>query len=297
LFRLHGFEQKQKIGRAKHRRQPGFDGLLRIRAGLQLGVVNNMITAIVNAPTESLQNCSLTHLDRHPIQFDLALQQHANYASTLHEMGARVEMLKINQESPDAVFVEDAAIVLDELAIVTSMGNAKRRCEVEAVASVLSRFRADVRRIRLPARIEGGDVLALGKTLFVGQSSRTDVAGLWALEEIVKPFGYDVRPVSVRECLHLKTGVTALDESTLVCNPKWIDVSAFGDFRLIHVDPREPWAANVLRINDRLILNGSFPRTADRIDAVRGGNRRVVISEFGKAEAGLTCMSIVFKGD
>lgn len=253
-----------------------------------------MTTALMNVPAECLRDCALTFRDRQPIDIDLAIQQHADYASALRQMGVYVEILRINDMSPDGVFVEDAAIVLDECAIVASMGIEARRAEVDAMADVLSRFRSDLRRIHWPARIEGGDVLVVGKRIYVGQSSRTNAAGLLAVKEIAAPLGYDVRSVTVRGCLHLKTGVTAIDETTLICNPEWIDVSAFYDVDLMHVDPHEPWAANILRVDDQLLLNGSFPRTADRIDAIRGGNHRIVVSEFAKAEAGLTCLSIVF---
>ena len=254
-----------------------------------------MRIALLNKPTPALEECQLTFLGRDSIQLEFALQQHAEYAAALCKMGVHVEMLEVNQSCPDAVFVEDTAIILDEVAVITSMGSASRRTETAAMAGATSNFRRDVRRISLPATIDGGDVLRVGKTLFVGKSSRTNDAGINAFEEIVKFFSYAVHRVQVSGCLHLKTGITALNDETVVCNPDWVDVSRFADYRLIQVDAREPWGANALRIGDRLLLNTSYPRTADRIDALNFECVRVDISEFGKAEAGLTCLSIVFE--
>ena len=158
----------------------------------------------------------------------------------------------------------------------------------------LAKWRPVVRTITAPANIEGGDVLRVGKTLFVGESPRTNQVGIAALAAMVQPFGYQVQAVRVHGCLHLKTGITALDDETLLCNRDWIDGSSFVNYRLIDVDAQEPWSANVLRINERLLVNAAYPRTADRLEVLRFDCRRVDISEFGKAEAGLTCLSLVF---
>jgi len=254
-----------------------------------------MKIAIVNRPNFALKQCELTFLNRVSIDLATAQKQHSNYIEALRNTGAQVEVLEVNQTSPDSAFVEDVAVILDELAVITSMGIAARREEVILMADLIAGFRQEVRHIPLPATIEGGDVLRVGKTLFVGESSRTNRAGIATLGEIVRPFGYNVVSVRVHGCLHLKTGVTALNDETFILNPDWIDPSPFENFKLIHVASDEPWGANVLRIENCLIVNASYPRTADRIDALGLRSDRVYISEFGKAEAGLTCMSLVFE--
>ena len=254
-----------------------------------------MKIAILNRPSRALEKCELTFMDRNTIHFDVALKQHADYATVIRDVGVQVEMLEVTQAAPDSVFVEDTAIILDELAIVTSMGSASRRVEIEAMSEVVAGFRETVKRISSPANIEGGDVLRVGKTLFVGESSRTNAAGISALDKFVRPYGYRVCPVKVRGCLHLKTGITALDDETFIYNSQWIDASPFAEAKLIDVAVDEPFGANVLRIDDQLILNAAYPRTADKIEALKFKTKRVNISEFGKAEAGLTCMSLVFE--
>lgn len=252
-----------------------------------------MYIGILNKPSKELENCELTYMDRKPILFEKALQQHTHYASVLESIGVRVHQVEVNQSSPDSVFVEDVAIILDEIAIMTSMGTPSRRGELKEMETVISAFRSRLYHIHVPAAIEGGDVLRVGKTLFVGQSSRTNTAGIHALRDIVSRYGYEVVPVHVHGCLHLKTGVTALNDDTLIVNPKWIDTHPFRKFKCIEVVNGEPWAANVLRVDDQLIVNAAYPETAKIIRSLGYNVHEADISEFGKAEAGLTCMNLI----
>ncbi len=254
-----------------------------------------MKIALLNKPSSAIERCELTFMDREPIQLSEALKQHSLYAEALSRAGLNVMMHEVNPESPDAVFVEDVAIILDEIAIITSMGTASRRSEVDSMAKIISRYRDTVHHVHLPATIEGGDVLRVGKKLFVGVSSRTNRAGISTLSEIVSPFGYQVVPVEVSGCLHLKTGVTALNDESFVLNSAWIETSPFNDYLLIEVAHNEPFAANVLRVDENLILNGAYPLTAKKIQNAGFSFDLVDISELGKAEAGLTCMSLIFE--
>ncbi len=253
-----------------------------------------MKIGIINKPSLELMQCELTFLDRESIHYDIAMNQHAQYADALQQAGVDVHVFDKNQTSPDSVFVEDVAIILDELAIICSMGTPSRRGEIDEMKKIISQFRDNIHQIRLPATIEGGDVLRVGRTLYVGQSSRTNIEGIDALIDIVSAFGYRVVPIRVYGCLHLKTGVTALSDDTLLINPNWIDVEHFNEYKLIEVAPDEPWAANVLRIDDYLITNAAFPETAKIIRSSGFDIHEIDISEFSKAEAGLTCMSLVF---
>ena len=254
--------------------------------------------AIVRAPAPALaEHCELTFLERSAMSFERLQRQHADYRAALASAGAEVQRLDALDALADSVFVEDAALVLDEIAILTRPGATSRQAEPETLATTLSRHRR-VERILAPGTLEGGDVLRIGRTLYVGLTTRTNRAGIERLDALVRPHGYTVIAVTVHGSLHLKTACTALDADTLLLHPGWIDASPFTGFARIAVDDDEPFAANVLPVGDARILNAAFPRTRQRVEdfCARRGLRAIAvdISEFGKAEAGLTCMSLVF---
>jgi dimethylargininase len=253
-----------------------------------------MLTALTKAPAPSLVNCELTYLTREPIHFERARQQHQQYCAALEAGGARVITLPADGDQPDSVFVEDAAVIFDEVAVVTPLGVESRRAEAERLEPEIARFRPTV-RIAPPALIEGGDVLRMGKTVYAGLSSRTGAAGVEALRRVVAPYGYEVVTAPVSGCLHLKTGCTALDDNTLLVNPEWVDVAPFHGRKIVPVAPDEPWAANVLRLGSSLVVNAAFPQTMRAVEQRGHRVRPVDISEFMKAEAGLTCLSLLFE--
>lgn len=250
--------------------------------------------AITREVSSALASCELTHLARAPIDVGVARAQHGVYEHALAEAGYRVERLASGPDTPDSVFVEDMAIVFDELAIVTRPGAESRRAEVSAVADALEPHRA-LRFIEPPGTIDGGDVLAVGRDVFIGRSTRTNSAAIGQVRRILAPLGYEVREVEVRECLHLKSAVTAIAPRLLLANPQWIDRQAFADYDIVDVDPREPAAANALWLHDRVVFPTAFPRTADRI-ASRGLRVRMVdASELAKAEGAVTCCSLIVR--
>ncbi len=251
-----------------------------------------MPIALTREPASTIVHCELTYIERETIDFERALQQHRRYREMLTQCGAQVITLPAHEALPDSVFVEDPAIVLDEVAILASPGPASRRAEVDLIEPELARFRPTM-RISPPAIIEGGDVLRIGKTLYVGLSSRTNHAGVAALRQIAEPYGYAVAPVAVWGCLHLKTGCTALDEHTLLVNPDWIDPTLLAGYRLVSVAPEEPWAANVLRVNSALMMNAACPETIRRVESLGFRVTPIDLTEFMKAEAGPTCMSLL----
>ena len=252
-----------------------------------------MLLAITHVPSPKLQECELTFLQSEPISLSKAQEQHTAYCAMLERCGAKVVVMTQNSECPDSVFVEDPIIVFDEVAVLTSMGVESRRQESEAMETVFSQYRR-IERISLPAKIEGGDVLKIGKDIFVGRSARTNDAGIDALEVIIKPLGYRVIPVDVTGCLHLKTGCTALDDKTILLNPAWLDARAFEGYTMICVPQDEPFGANVLRLGKVLCMNEAFPKSIALVKSLGYTVDSVNISEFVKAEAGLTCMSVPF---
>lgn len=250
------------------------------------------LLAITRAVSGSFADCELTHLAREPIDIEVARRQHAAYERALERAGCRVERLPEQPELPDAVFVEDTALVLDEAAVILRPGALSRRGETASVAAALAEQRRLV-ELRGPGTIDGGDVLRLGRRLFVGRSTRSDAQGIDELRRRVAPFGYDVVGVPLAGCLHLKSAVTALSDELVLLNPEWVDRRAIAGVEAIEVDPAEPFAANALAFARRLVYAAAFPRTAERL-AARGFELDLVdLSEMAKAEGAVTCCSLI----
>ena len=253
-----------------------------------------MLTAITRGVSPGIVNCELTFVARQDIDLSKAAAQHRAYEQLLEQCGARVISLPAEPALPDSMFVEDPAIVLDELAIILPLGTESRRPEAASIEEVLSNFRK-IARVELPGQVEGGDVLRVGRRLFVGLSSRTNNDGIRQLAAIVKNYGYEVLSVPVTGCLHLKSAVTYAGRNTLLANRAWFEANAFEGFDWIDVAPEEPHAANALAIGGTLIYPASFPQTRSRLE---GGGFQISaldISELQKAESGLTCSSLLFE--
>jgi dimethylargininase len=252
-----------------------------------------MLTAITRAVSPALAQCELSFISRQPIDLVKARAQHHAYEELLSELGVRVISLPPEADLPDSMFVEDPALVLDELAVILPLGAESRRPEAAAIAAALEPFRK-LAHVRLPGTIEGGDVLRLGRKLFVGLTRRSNPEGIAQLSDIVGPFGYTVVGVPVTGCLHLKSAVTGLDERTLLANRRWFDSSFFAGYDWVDVDPSEPHAANALALCASIVFPASFPLTRARI-AARGFHvTSLDIAELQKAESGLTCSSLIF---
>ncbi len=253
-----------------------------------------MLTAITRPVSPSINRCELGFLPRREIDFGLASDQHDQYEACLADLGLRVLQLPQAPDLPDAVFVEDAAVVVNEVAVMTRTGAASRRPEVESVAEGLAPHRP-LRWIREPATLDGGDVMHAGSTLFVGTSLRTNEDGVRQLAAEFQPFGYAVQAVPVRDCLHMKSACCYLGRQTILANRAWVDTSSLREYRIIDVDPQEPWAANALPIGERIVMPACFPRTAQILEKAGWRVVPVDVSELMKAEAGVTCMSLIFE--
>jgi dimethylargininase len=253
-----------------------------------------MLTALTRAVSRSLASCELTWLPRQPIYIDLAIEQHKQYERSLTAMGIHVISLPEQPAMPDAVFVEDPLLVFDELAIITRMGSPSRRAETETLAEAISPFRP-VRFLKEPATLDGGDVMRIGRDVFVGLSSRTNHAGVDQLTRQLQPSGYRVQPVEVRGCLHLKSACCALGGGKILANSDWLDPAPLRDYQIVEVDSAEPGAANVLRIGATVLMPASFPLTKDLLLRQGFDVRTVNISELMKAEAAITCSSVIFQ--
>jgi dimethylargininase len=228
-----------------------------------------------------------------PIDLARARQQHADYEQCLRALGCTVTRLPATAAMPDSVFIEDIAVVVDEVAIITRPGAVSRRIEVEAVAAALGPFRS-LARITAPAIVDGGDVLTIGRRVVVGISGRTNHEGAEQVRAALAPLGYQVDEVAVSGCLHLKSAATALADDAVLINKRWIDPSCFDWCRRIEVDPREPHAANAVRAGGSILFPAEYPRTRDRIAADGFDVRTVEAGELAKAEGAVTCCSLIF---
>jgi dimethylargininase len=251
-----------------------------------------MLLALTRAVSPAMASCELTHLERVPIDAALAASQHHDYEQLLRQLGCRVEQVTPAPTLPDSVFIEDTAVVLDEVAVIARPGAESRRLEVESVAYAL-RQRRPLAMITAPGTLDGGDVLTVGKVLYVGQSGRTNDEGIAQLRRHVAPFGYEVHAVRPTGCLHLKTAVTAVSDTVVLLNPEWISPAEFRGLDALAVDHAEPFAANVVRVGHAVLTAAAFPRTRALLEGQGIDVHAVDVSELAKAEGAVTCCSIL----
>src|SRR5580765_3055074 len=202
-----------------------------------------MLIAVTRAVSPTLANCELTHRPRDPISVADAMAEHAAYEAALRSAGATVVRAPAEPDLPDAVFVEDTAIAFDEVIVITRPGAATRRREVESMAAVLAAYKP-IARIQSPATIDGGDVLRVGRTIYVGLSSRTNLEAIAQLGTLLAQWDYEVIPVPFHGCLHLKSAVTQVGLRQLLMNDRYVQPASFRDMDILTVAPAEPDGAN-----------------------------------------------------
>lgn len=252
-----------------------------------------MRIAITRGVSPAIARCELTHIERCEIDLNTIRAQHDNYVESLRRVGCHVVLLPVEPELPDSMFVEDIAVVVDEVAVLTRPGAVSRAGETPAIAAALKQYR-QLATVEPSGTIDGGDVLRMGRTFYVGMSSRTNRDGAAQLRKIVSPFGYRVIEVDVTGCLHLKSAVTQCAEEAVLMNTQRVDPKHFAGMRIIEVDPSEPEAANCLLECGTLFFPAAFSRTRARLEAAGLQCHTLDISEIAKAEGALTCCSITF---
>lgn len=255
-----------------------------------------MLIAYTREISPALADCELTHLERQPLDVAGAQAEHEAYERTLERLGARVRRLPPTPLLPDGVFVEDAAVVLDEVAIITRPGAASRQPETESVAAALAAHRP-LLHVAAPGTLDGGDVLVAGRTLYVGRSTRTSRDAIAQLATALARFGYDVVPVEFRGCLHLKSAVTRIADDLLLLNPEWVSPTSFAGHRALAVDPSEPHAANALALGGAVVHPQHHAKTRARIESAGFTVAPVPQVELAKAESGVTCSSLLVTVD
>lgn len=251
-----------------------------------------MPTAITRGVSPRFADCELTHLERQPIDVAVASAQHEGYVRALRQAGCEIVELPPERDLPDSVFIEDTAVILPEVAIITRPGADSRKPETEGVARVLSSYR-ELAAIRAPATLDGGDVLLLDKEVYVGLSTRSSLQAIEQLRSVLGQFGYTVFDVQLTGCLHLKSAVTSIGSGRLLINREWADARAFENHELFDISVAEPFAANILMIGGTGIYPAGFPETADML--VKRGVKllTVDVSELAKAEGAVTCCSLI----
>lgn len=252
------------------------------------------LIAFVRAPSPALQQGERSHIEREPIDFALALEQHSRYVQALKDTGATIIEAPAAPELPDSVFIEDTALVLGSLAIIARPGAESRRPEVAAVAATLSRY-CEVADPPPGVYFDGGDILTVGRRVYVGRGKRTNQAAIDYLTTLLGTRNYEVVPVEVSGCLHLKSAVTNLGNDTVLIHTSWIPRAAFARHAQVEVHPQEAGAC-ALRVGEHLFMSSSYPRTARRVEAHGFTPRLLDLSEFHRAEGGLTCLSILVPG-
>ena len=253
-----------------------------------------MQIALTREVSRAIVNCELTHLERLPINVERARTQHRQYEAALKQLGLAVLSLPEAPTLADSVFVEDTALLLDECAIITRPGAESRRTETEDIAKMLAPYRK-LFHIQAAARVDGGDILQVGKRIYVGLSTRSDTNAIEQMQDFLQPYGYELQAVRVTGCLHLKSAVTQVTKVTLLINPAWVDKNNFHDVKFIEIDTSEPYAANAVLIDGTIIYPKAFPKTQARLAAAGIPMLTVEADELAKAEGAVTCCSLIFK--
>lgn len=253
-----------------------------------------MVVAVTREVSSRFNECEITHIDRTPIDVDIARQQHHEYVQALTQIGCQVIELPEQRDLPDSVFVEDAAFILPEVAVITRPGADSRKPETESIVQALSPYRPLV-HVTAPATVDGGDVLVLGRNIYIGMSTRSTMEAVTQLQGLLDSYGYKVTGLELTDCLHLKTAVTRVDDKTLLINKNWVDPAHFSGYELIDVDPTEPFAANCLPVKDVVIYPTTFPKTQAKL--VQKGFKiiNVNLDELAKAEGAVTCCSLIIE--
>ena len=253
-----------------------------------------MLTAMTREINAAMGSCELTFLLRDKIDMDPAKQQHQQYQSVLSSLGCEIVIVSTESNLADSVFIEDTAVVLDEIAVLCRPATALRGQEVAGVKDVLQQYRT-LASIQSPGTLEGGDLLRVGNIIYAGLSTRSNQSGIEQLRYIVADYGFSVESVETKKCLHLKSAVSEVAPGVLLINSDWISRSVFKNYELIDVDKEEAHAANALLVDQKVIYPSSFPRTLEKLVNAGLDVTQVNVSELQKAEGAVTCCSLIFK--
>ncbi|MEJ8638601.1 dimethylargininase [Streptomyces sp. NPDC006475] len=246
--------------------------------------------ALIRRPSPRLAEGLVTHIERTPVDAALALEQWQTYAETLREHGWETVETEPADDCPDGVFVEDTVVVFRNVALIARPGAESRRPETAAVEESLARLGCSVNWVWEPGTLEGGDVLKVGDTIYVGRGGRTNAAGVAQLRQVFEPLGARVVAVPISKVLHLKSAVTALPDATVIGYPPLVETPSVFPRHL--PVPEESGAHVVLLGGGRLLMAASAPKSAELFADLGYEPVPVDISEFEKLEGCVTCLSV-----
>lgn len=256
----------------------------------------NFTQAIVRLPAANFA-AGITTVDLGQPNYQLALQQHADYCEALLTCGVAVRVLEADTAFPDSTFVEDTAVLTPRGAVLTRPGAASRLREVESIGKVLSTYYPTLHRITEPGKLDGGDVCQVDDHFFIGLSHRTNDEGAAQLTWFLQSFGYTTSLIDLRSLsniLHLKSGLAYLGEGLLVLAATLADEPEFQSFRRLRVDFGSDYAANCIRVNDHVLIAAGFPAFDKELEDFGYRTIELQMSEFQKMDGGLSCLSLRF---
>ncbi|MFN2357654.1 MAG: dimethylarginine dimethylaminohydrolase family protein [Desulfotignum sp.] len=249
--------------------------------------------AMVKTPCKNMVN-GISHANLGTPDHALAVKQHERYIQALASCGLEVIVLDPDEAFPDSTFIEDTCLVTGSVTVITRPGAVSRQGEIHAVTQAMARFDRPMAAIQAPATLDAGDVMMVQDHFYVGLSDRTNAAGISRLKEILAPYGYTVSPIELTTVLHLKTGVSYLENNCLLAWGEFVTKPELAGFTILPVDDTESYAANCVWINDRVLVPQGFDKTRDMIENQGYETIAVDVSEFRKLDGGLSCLSLRF---
>ena len=249
---------------------------------------------IVRIPARSVVD-GITSQNLGKPDIELTLEQHRKYIETMKKTGVEVRILPADERFPDGNYVEDVAVLTDKCAVITNPGAESRKEEIHSIVGVLKEYYEDIEYIKTPGELEGGDIMRVGDHFYIGQSMRTNSEGARQLIAILEKYGYTGSTISVTECLHLKTGITYMEDGNFLAIGEHVLNSEFiENYNIIEIPSDETYAVNCIRMNDYVVMPEGFPKTRKILDGLGYKVLETPMSEFEKMDGGLTCLSLRF---
>lgn len=249
--------------------------------------------AIVRRPGKSMVD-GIGPGNQGPVNYENALRQHDSYIEALKKVGVEVTVLDALEEFPDSCFVEDTAVLTKKFAILCNPGADSRNGEKYPMHETLKGFYKDIEEIKAPGTVDGGDVMMVGDFFYVGVSARTNEEGARQFVEYLRKYGYDGMAVTLKEMLHLKTGLAYLENNNLLIAGEFIEDPVFKDFNKVVIPDDEGYAANCIWMNDHVLVPEGYPKVKKAIEDLGYKIIEVDTSEFKKLDGGLSCLSLRF---
>jgi dimethylargininase len=248
---------------------------------------------IARTPCQNLVD-GITSADLGKPDYNLALKQHQSYLDAMKQCGVEITLLDADNDFPDSCFVEDVALMTPHCAVITNPGAATRQAEINSMIPVVKQFRDNVEYIKAPGTVEAGDIMMAGSHFYIGLSDRTNEEGARQMIDILQRYGLTGSTVTLSEVLHLKTGISYLENNVLLATGEFLQKPEFADFDIIAIEPDEAYAVCSLWVNDKVIVPAGFPKTLAAIEAAGYQTITVDVSEFRKIDGGLSCLSLRF---